>query len=788
MLSKILTLLISAALGASVVAGPATTELSFGRSAALTATYFTQNEGQWDSQVLFHGNIRGTDIWLTNSGVYYQLSRVNSSVQTGPDPTTGALRFSFDDPDAVSEEVTVRTVFEGAASVLRADGLNKTSYVCNYYFGSDPSGWREQVANYSEVQFTNVYPGIDCRYYYSASDLEYDLIVNPGSDPNQIAIKWEGPSEIALNDSNELVVTTRLGSIREHAPLMYQVIDGENHPISGQYRLLGPSIIGFSLSGDYRHDLPLIIDPVLQYSSYVGGGYDDIAYGLALDPDGYMYLTGATKSPKFPTYNAYDSIFTGSNVTDVFVTKLSPDGSSLVYSTFLGGGGGIDEGRDIAANADGSAYITGRTSSSGFPVLNAYDVTLGGTRDAFVTKLSSTGTLNYSTFLGGTVADEGYGITVDASGNAYVTGSTQSANFPVVNAYDAGYNGQYDVFVTKLAPTGSSLVFSTFMGGSANEQANGIDLDGSNNIYLAGFTNSSNFPRLNAYDSSYNGADDIFVAKLAAAGKPLMYSTFLGGAGYEQASAIAVGPNNTAFVTGYTTSPAFPTKNAYSTSLHGGSDAVGVRINATGSGLVYSTYLGGSAFDYGYGIAVDSRQDAYIVGSTTSSDFPTIYAYDSVANGGDDIFIAKLQSTGSVIDYSTLLGGAANDEGFDIAIDNNLAVYIAGASISANYPVANSFDSTVNGGYDVVISKLTFDERNCCVGLRGNVNGDPLDAVDISDLIFFIDYSFEDPSGPEPPCPEEADVDGNGAIDVADVIFLVDYMFNGGSAPTVACQ
>jgi hypothetical protein len=747
---------------------------------------FVSNQGQWDSHVLFYGAIGNGEIWFTPEGVYYQFTKLSSTASLS-DSSTGIRRIGNTDPDAVREELAIRTIFLGSTQPLAAEGVGKLNQVSNYYIGNDPSLWRTNIPTYAEVSYSDLYPGIDVRYFYSSSGLEYDFIVHAGSDPNLIALRWEGPNEISMNPEGELIVQTALGKVVEHAPVVYQVAESKRRCVAGKFRLLGPATFGFTITGDYDPKLPLVIDPVLEYSTYLGGLSDDFAYGLAVDRDGYMYLTGATKSIKFPTYNAYDSIFTGSNVTNVFVSKFTPDGSSLVYSTFLGGGGGIDEGRDIAVDADGSAYITGRTSSSGFPILNQYDATLGGTRDAFVSKLSSSGTLIYSTFLGGSVIDEGYGIAVDPSGNAYVAGLTASANFPVLNAYDAGYNGQNDVFVTKLSPSGPSLLFSTFMGGSGNEQASGIALDGLHDIYLTGFTNSTNFPRLNAYDSTYNGSDDIFVAKLASAGKPLLYSTYLGGSAIDQAFAIAVGPNATAFITGYTTSSNFPTKSAFSSTLHGGTDAIVARLDATGKNLVYSTFLGGSSHEYAYGIVVDSRQEAYVVGATMSSDFPTLYALDSTINGSDDVFLTKLQSTGAVLVYSTLLGGSGFDQPYDIALDNSLAVTVTGTTASPNFPLARPFDSTGNSAYDIFLSRMSFEERNCCTGIRGNVDGDAADAVDIADVIFFVEYSFADPSGPEPPCPEEADVDGNGTVDVADLIYLVDYMFNSGP-PAVPCQ
>lgn len=378
----------------------------------------------------------------------------------------------------------------------------------------------------------------------------------------------------------------------------------------------------------------------------------------------------------------------------------------LVYSTFLGGGSS-DYGYAIAVES-GYAYVTGYTLSSGFPTVNAYDATLGGVADCFVTKLSVDGqSLVYSTFLGGTSNEYGRGIAAE-SGCAYVTGYTVSSDFPTANAYDPTYNGGDDCFVTKLAADGQSLVYSTFLGGTSGDNGYGIAVE-SGCAYVTGQTLSSGFPTVNAYDSTLSGSSDCFVTRLAADGQSLVYSTFLGGTSNEQGWGIAV-ESGCAYVTGYTQSSDFPTVLAYDSTHNGGNDAFVTKLAANGQSLVYSTFLGGASTDYGNAIAVENGF-AYVTGRTLSSDFPTANAYDATHNGGDDCFVAKLTADGQSLVYSTFLGGASNDSGRAIAVESGY-VCVTGETYSSGFPAVNAYDSSYNGELDCFVTELAADGQS----------------------------------------------------------------------------
>ncbi len=373
----------------------------------------------------------------------------------------------------------------------------------------------------------------------------------------------------------------------------------------------------------------------LVYSTYLGGSSYDIGYSIAVDGSGCAYVTGYTYSTNFPTENAWDGSHNGSY--EAFVTKLSASGNSLLYSTYLGGTG-RDYGYGIAVDGSGCAYVTGTTWSTDFPTENAYDDSYNGFGDvdAFVTKLSAAGnSLIYSTYLGGSDGESGYGIAVDGSGCAYVTGTTISTNFPTESAWDDSHNGSGDAFVTKLSASGSSLIYSTYLGGSNYENCRGIAVDGSGCAYVTGHTSSTNFPTENAWDDSHNGSYEAFVTKLSASGNSLLYSTYLGGTGRDYGYGIAVDGSGCAYVTGTTWSTDFPTENAWDDSLNGSGDAFVTRFSASGGSLIYSTYLGGSDWESGYGIAVDGTGCAYVTAYTQSTDFPTENAWDGSHNGGD---------------------------------------------------------------------------------------------------------------------------------------------------------
>ena len=498
----------------------------------------------------------------------------------------------------------------------------------------------------------------------------------------------------------------------------------------------------------------------LTLGTFVGGnvaGGNDVALAIDVDDLGQAYLTGYTQSVDFPTTaGAFDATLNGS--TDVFVAKLNADGSSMEYGTYLGGNG-TSIGLGIAVDAVGSSvYVTGYTQSASFPTTaGAFDTSFGGTQDVFVAKLGPTGSLDYGTYLGGSSFEQGSGIAVDSAGSAYVTGYTQSISFPTTaGAFDTTSNGSSDVFVVKLNPAGSGLEYGTYLGGTSDDLGNGIAVDAVGSAYVTGSTQSTGFPTTpGAFDTTWNGsndvfgpnANDVFVAKLNPTGSGLEYATYLGGTLGDAGTGLAVDAAGSAYVTGSTTSTSFPTTaGAFATTSNGGSDVFVAKLNPTGSGLEYATYLGGTSDDLGTGIAVDAAGSAYVTGSTTSTSFPTTAdAFDTTANGGSDVFVAKLSPAGSGLTYGTYLGGSATDQGFAIAVDAAGSVYVTGDTNSTSFPTtAGTFDTSYNAGYDAFVVKL----------------GDPdADSDGVPDSVDNCPVSYN---------PDQADADADGAGDVCD--------------------
>jgi hypothetical protein len=540
-----------------------------------------------------------------------------------------------------------------------------------------------------------------------------------------------------VDAQGDLVLQTTVGPIRQRKPVIYQEVDGVRKDIPGGYVLKGEHQVGFKLAA-YDASQALVIDPVLSYSTYLGGSGEDRDPAIAVDAAGNAYVTGHTESTDFPTTaGAFQTTFGGGpfNGGDAFVTKLNATGSALVYSTYLGGSGG-DSGRGIAVDTAGNAYVTGYTASTNFPTTaGAFQTTRGGfLMDAFVTKLNPTGSaLVYSTLLGGSDLDSGEGIVVDAAGNAYVAGGTSSTDFPTTagafqTTFGGGANQGGDAFVTELNPTGSALVYSTYLGGSGGDSAASIAVDADGNAYVTGRTLSTNFPTTAAaFQPTFGGGvccgGDAFVTKLNPTGSaPLVYSTYLGGSDYDIGTGIALDTLGNAYVTGTTLSTDFPTTaGAFQATYGGGGDAFVTKLNPTGWAL-YSTYLGGSGGDSGRGIAVDAAGNAYVTGSTTSTNFPTTAgALQTTFTGGvspyggyfTDAFVTQLNPTGSApLVYSTYLGGGGDDVGNAIALDTlpNPNVYVTGYTFSPNFPITTGAFQTMHVGgdrLDVFVAKIT---------------------------------------------------------------------------------
>jgi hypothetical protein len=597
-----------------------------------------------------------------------------------------------------------------AAGLQPADLLPGRS---NYFrSGANPVNLTD-VPQYGSVTAPDVLPGVDVVYHGNGRNLQFDFHLHPGADPSSVDLVYQGAQSVSVDGQGRVVLHTPNGDVFQEAPVLYQEHGGSRQMVAGHYVDRGHGHVGFAVDAAYDHSTELVLDPTLSFSSYLGGSTDDYGYGIAVDFQGNSYLVGKTLSNNFPTQNPYQSSFGGGG-TDAFISKFSPSGA-LVYSTFLGGSAS-DGGLGIAVDVAGSAYVTGSTSSSTFPITGgAYQSSLGQVTHtgAFVTKLSPAGNaLVYSTFLSGTgsggVADYGQGIAVDRAGNAYVTGYTTSTNFPTTSgAAQTNYGGGGDLFVTKLNPAGSALVFSTYLGGSGQDGASsavtgspaGIAVDALGSAYVASVSTSSNFPTTaGAFRTSLSGTQDAVVVKLNPSGSAWAYATYLGGSGTDAADAIAVDKQGRAYVTGWTQSTNFPTSSgAYQSSLAGTQNVFIARLNASGSALEYGTYLGGNGTDAGNGVAVDSSNNAYVVGVTSSTNFPTVSAYQSSNAGGNDAFVARLADGGSTLAWSSYLGGGGNDQANAVALDADSNIVLTGQTTSSNFPTASAFQSS-NGG------------------------------------------------------------------------------------------
>ncbi len=590
----------------------------------------------------------------------------------------------------------------------------------NYLIGSEH---HRNLPTYSELAYRNVWPGVDLVFRGQGGTLKYELRAQAGADLSKVGLAYGGADGVSVGKGGNLLIQTPLGTLRDSRPRSYQRIGGKHVPVGSRYAVKSHgNSYGFALGSSYDPRHPLVIDPGIEFSTYLGGSGSDRADGVAVDGAGNAYVTGRANSGFPTTAGAFDTSSNGGG--DAYVTKLNATGSALAYSTYVGGATAGDGGLAITIDGTGSAYITGSTGSTDFPTTaGAYDTTYNaasGAANAFVTKLSPDGSaLDYSTYLGGFNTsgffDLGSGIAVDGTGAAYVAGDASSTNFPVTpGAFDTTQNGSSDAFVTKLDPAGSSLAYSTFIGGTSFDSVTALALDGSGNAYIAGYGTSTNYPTTaGAFDTSYNSGWDVFVTKLNASGTSLSYSTYLGGATYDEARGITVDGADSAYVTGHTFSSAYPTTaGAFDTSYDntvGGSDAFVTKLDASGGSLSYSTFLGGSGDDQGEGIAVDGSGRAHVTGYTEATNFPTVQATDTTYNGGtSDAFVTKLGSAGGSLDFSTYLGGSSPDQGYGIAAHGATGkIYVAGQTNSSGFPTtAGAVDTTQNGGNDAFVTKL----------------------------------------------------------------------------------
>jgi hypothetical protein len=669
--------------------------------------YFIENRGQVDREVQFYTQGRGQRIAFTSREAVLTLSRGKGKV--------------------AKIHLTPADMQPG----ISIQALDPQEARFNYLLGKDQSRWRTDVPSSGAVLYREAYPGIDLKFYGNGRQLEYDLIVQPGADLSRVKFRYGGVAGLKVDGEGNMVVKLGDGSqLLQKKPVIYQEIDGRRVAREGRFRLLkqGGSEYGFVVAS-YDKTRPLVIDPVLVYSTYLGGSSDDNISGLAVDQQGNVYVTGTTESADFPGYPPEGDGFYP------FVAKLNAAGTALVYSTVFGTGS-AEGTHGIAVDETGNAYVTGSASYSGLPLIPDPPIcTYQGGQDGFIIKFNQAGNaMLYSTYLGGTDEDVPWSIAVDGAGQAYVTGQTKSIDFKTTSGalHEDFQGGGYDGFVSKINAEGTALFYSTYLGGSGNDYPAGITADGSGNAYVTGQTYSStDFTTLTPMRPWAGAPTDAFVAKLNSTGTAMLKFTYLGGSlpatrAADGGNGIALDQAGNIYIAGYTSSEDFPRVNAFQNSKGGGThDAFVAKINAAWSGLVYSTYLGGSGNDYGQRIALDTSGNAYVTGLTQSSNFPTknsLQPYRGGAPGSfyGSKFVTKFFSSGGALLYSTFLGGSRESMtggGPCIAVDRSGNAYVAGGTSSDDFPTKNALEPELSGPSDGFVTKIATPDSGPAVNL-----------------------------------------------------------------------
>lgn len=683
---------------------------------------FVPNYGQIEPEVSFHVRSLGGNLFFAPREVIFTLPAPGEkredregnarNMQNIIDHTT---------PSPTRKLSIVRLTFGRINPNSTLKGLTALPGRVSFFLGNDPKQWWSNLPTYEAIAYRDLYPGIDLIYRGTDGHLKSEFIVAPGADPDFISMGYSGVDRIWLRSDGALILQTSTGELVEGPLYIYQDIDSVRYEIEGEY-VIQDKTVTIKVAA-YDSAYPLIIDPELIYSTYLGGSDPssiccnrDGGSGIAVDSAGNTYVVGTTDSSDFPQRNPLQETF-GGGFSDIFVTQIISTSGVYTYgfSTYLGGSGD-DFGRAITVDSLGNIYLVGSTSSTDFPERNATQAMYGGgLSDVFVAKIihaNGVYTLDYSTYLGGNSGDRSDGVAVDRSGNISLGGYTSSSNFPTWRAIQGDQGGE-DAFITQIISASGVYTYgySSYLGGSGEEKGTDIAVDSAGNVYMVGFTDSSNFPLWRAIQNDQLDRD-VFVTKIISASGVYTYgySTYLGGNGHDVGYGIAVDNTGNAYVTGNTTSTNFPLRRAIKEIKTGSTDIFVTQI-ISASGIYsygYSTYLGGSDFELGNRVAVDRLGNAYITGYTTSTDFPTRQAIQN-DSGYTDAFVTQIINASGVYTYgySTYLGGNIDDVGADIAVDHTGNVYITGPTSSTDFTKEQAIQGNLRGIQDAFIVKLS---------------------------------------------------------------------------------
>lgn len=763
----------------------ATTGNSFDISPYDQPLFFTENMGQWDDQVRFRAATDGATVWLTDGGIQYALSR-----STGEpfDPKLGPRKAVLGERESRFEDLFFGVKLLGSNPQPDVAGFSPKEFHFNYFVGNDPSRWKTSVPSFDTVIYHDIYSGIDMKYYGSADGIEYTFIVSPGADFSAIRLRYEGIESLSLDDEGRLLISTVWGTLLEELPAIYQIVDGEKIDIEGSFDVGDNRTFSFAISDDYRQDVELVIDPVLSFSSYLGGTGAQYPSDITEDSDGNIVILGYTRSLDYPTTgDAFQGVYVGGEF-DAILTKISRLTSEIVYSTFIGGSLRDEEPR-LVFGPGGDMYITGRTYSDDFPTMNPFQSTRKGSDDSFILRLNSAGDqLLYSSYFGGSKEEDLSRIAVDDLGYIYVCGITTSFDFPTMNPISPEQTGgQYDGYMSKFYPAGDALVYSTYLGGRLDEEFQGLGVTDAGEAVVAGFTYSDDYPTLNPiYPCLINpeGPIDCIITKFAGDGSSLLFSTYLGGTEDEWFEDLALDDSGDIYMVGSMESVDFEMINALQpehcqiSPETWGADIFVAVMSGAGDEVLFTTFLCGSLNDFGTSVDIGHDGSIYVCGITESEDFATFSAIDNTLGGEMDMVVARISQDRTRMIYSTYYGGSDDEYKTHLGAGSDECVHVTASTYSDDITMVNPTQPNSLANYDLVLATIS---GGCCAGDKGNFDGDPDDLLTGADLVAMVNWAYR--GGPGAACLEEADVDGDNNVTVWDLLFLVYYMYHGGPPP-----